>query len=144
MRQATVKPTTVVSASGPRPSRRPADHDRGDDERGGQPGRHEDLGERDLPAGDRLDHQVDRRPVLDLGADRPGAADQGDQRHDQAHHERVEDAVGVGPAATDPDEQGDQDGEPSQEHEQDGPSPAEQPAQADLDDRHDGVHRRTR
>ena len=49
--------------------------------------------------GDRLDHQVDRRAVLELGADGGGAEDQRDERQDRPDDERVEDPVGVRTAA---------------------------------------------
>ena len=52
-----------------------------------------------------------------------------------ADDERVEDAVGVRPAAADPDQQRDQDRQPGQQDEQDRPAPAEQAAQGDVDER---------
>ena len=59
--------------------------------------------------GDRLGQQVDRGPVLDLGAEGRGAEDERDEREDGADHERIEDLGGVVPSAAEADEQPDQD-----------------------------------
>ena len=109
-----------------------------------RPDRHDRLGQDDPPAGDRLDHQVDGRAVLDLRADDRGADDERDERHHEAHDQRVEHAIRVRPPTADADEQGDQDRQPREQDEQDGPAPAEHAPQRDVDERHDDGHRRTR
>ncbi len=61
--------------------------------------------------------------------------DERHERHDGADDEGVEHALGVGTAAADPDQQGDEHRQGDQQDEQDDPAPAEQAAQGDVDER---------
>ena len=82
---------------------------------------------------------MDHRPVVDLGADGGRPEDQGNERDDRRHHQRVVELAGDlrrgAQAAADDEDGRDADGREGEEADEEDPAPPEETTHGDVDER---------